>query len=175
MRSIGIVLSVALAVALLSGRTFSNGEEPATRAAKPLLVLSGAASEVKDAGYHRVSSADKLKQIWRSHLGPAQDRGDNPVPEVDFDRCVVLALFEGSKSNSHGLRITEVLERDNETIVRFDDISYQSFGNANAVAPFAFVVLPASDKLIVVEENVQQYLADPPKWKEVARLTAGKQ
>ncbi len=174
MRSIRIaVMIVGFAAAFILKPESSNGEDRPEPRSKPLLVLTGAASQVKEAAYYRLSSADKLKDVWRGHLGAVQDRGDNPVPEVDFDRCVVLALFEGSSFNSHGLRIEAVLDRNDVTVVRFDDISYQTLGGgANTVAPYAFILLPKTDKVIVLEENVQQYLSGAPVWKEVSRLTA---
>lgn len=152
----------------------SDDRMQATPIRKPLLVLTGAKSAVMKAAYHRLESADQLKMTWRAHIGPEYDHGDLPVPEVDFDHCSVVALFQGSSFNSRGLQIVEVQEKDDATVLRFDDVSYQTNGAANAVTPYAFAVLPKTDKPIVIEENQQPYLGEPPVWKEVARLNAAK-
>jgi hypothetical protein len=83
---------------------------------------------------------------------------------------MIVTMFKGSSVNSHGLRIDSVTETTHAVTVRFDDISYQVSGEGNRVAPYAFVLLPKSEKPVVLEENVQQYLGEPPVWKEVAKL-----
>jgi hypothetical protein len=35
---------------------------------------------------------------------------------------------------------------------------------------YGFFVLPRSSKTVVLEENVQNYLGQPPEWKERANL-----
>jgi hypothetical protein len=165
-----VVVAIVLGCLVLLMSVATAGQEQPKVDNRPLMVLTGAKSKVRDPGYYRITSADKLKELWRSHLGPVFDRGDDPVPDVDFGRCMVIALFEGASFNSRGLRIESVAQKYDLITVRFDDISYQTRGGANQVAPYAFVLLPKSENSVVLEKNVQQYLGEPPVWKEVARL-----
>ncbi|HEV2293884.1 MAG TPA: hypothetical protein VGR35_08500 [Tepidisphaeraceae bacterium] len=138
----------------------------------PLTVLTGNDSHVKKPTYERITSAADWKKTWLNHLGMKEDTIYRPAMEVDFSRCEVIAVFEGESWNSCGFRIDSVTEQDDSIVVRFDDISYQTAGpdgGGDRVTPFAFVVLPKSQKLITLEDNVQQYIGHPPEWKEVAR------
>ena len=60
--------------------------------------------------------------------------------------------------------------------LRFDDMSYQTAGGIDGgrvpVTPYAFVVIPNSAKLVLIEENVQSLKEKPPVWNERARLKA---
>ena len=96
------------------------------------------------------------------------------LPEVDFDRCMVVVVFQGRGRNSNGLNATwEALE--DQLRVRFDDRSYQTAGpggGAVEVTAYGFFVIPRSDTTLVVEENVQNIIGAPPMWRERARFAA---
>jgi hypothetical protein len=55
-------------------------------------------------------------------------------------------------------------------------MSYQTAGGIDGgrvpVTPYAFVVIPNSAKLVLIEENVQSLKEKPPVWSERARLKA---
>lgn len=147
----------------------------APAAAKPLLVLTGADSKAEQAGFFRAESADELKAHWLAHLGLKAEeafRQRSPVLDVDFDRCMVVVLFQGRKTNSRGLDVLGLEESDSALTLRYDDRSFQTAGGVVNVVPFAFVVLPKTNKPVVVEENVQNLKNQPPKWKERAKLAA---
>ena len=163
-----IAIMLGSLVALRTAAT--AGQQQPKVDGRPLMVLTGAKSQLRDPAYHRITTADQLTEVWRSHLGPVFNRGDDPAPQVDFERCMVIAMLEGASVNSHGLRIEAVAQKYDTIILRFDDISYQTSGGANQVAPYAFVLLPKSENQVVLEKNVQQYLGQPPVWQEVARL-----
>lgn len=144
----------------------------------PLVVLTGNDSHVKQRTYERIESPEDWKKAWLTHLGEERDTIYRPAMEVDFSRCEVIAIFKGESWNSCGFRIDSVTEQDDSMLVRFEGIYYQTGGpdgGGDRVTPFAFVVLPKSEKPIVLEDNVQQYKAHPPEWNEVARLTAKKE
>jgi hypothetical protein len=168
-----IVLVCTAALSLIAA-----GARKPDNVTAPLATFTGNNSQVKKQTYERVQSPDAWKKLWLSHLGMKEDTIYRPAMEVDFSRCEVIAIFEGDSWNSCGFRIDSVAEDGDSIVVRFDDISYQTAGpdgGGERVTPFAFVVLPKSQKAIKLEDNVQPYIAHPPVWKEVARLSAKKE
>jgi hypothetical protein len=121
-----------------------------------------------------------LEELWLSHLGKTEAdrfREHLPIVQIDFEKCMVIAIFQGAKTNSRGLRVISVNENNDNVTLRVDDMSYQTSGGLNGgggggvpVKPYAFVVISKSAKLVVVEEDVQSLKDKPPEWKERARL-----
>ena len=156
-------------------------EEKTVVSTKPVLVLSGADSRVDKPAYHRVTSQQAWDNLWLSHLGKTEAdkfREHIPVVTIDFEKNIVIAIFQGTSTNSRGLQITSVDEAKDFITLCFDDISYQTAGGLGVgggsvqVTPYAFVVVPRSSKVIVVKEDIQGLKDKPPEWKERARLRA---
>ncbi len=147
-------------------------------ARRPLLTLTGPKSFVETAEAHRARSAAEFEKLWLRHAGKTEnDAFYNAagVPDIDFDRCMVIAVFQGMGWNSAGLRVEALIEEEGRILLRFDDKSYQTEGPDGGgvrVTAYGFFVLPRSDKPVVVEEDVQDLIGAPPKWKERARFAA---
>ena len=183
MRTVLVVTTLALSVWCLpwASRT-AFGADKAAGQAKPLLVLTGADSRVDKPTYHLATSEEAWKRLWLIHLGKTEADGFRehlPIVQIDFERCMVIAVFQGVSTNSRGLNIISVDENKDTVFLRFDDMSYQTSGGLDGgggggvmVTPYAFVVIPKSAKLVLVEENVQSLKDKPPVWKERARLKA---
>src|SRR5690606_34128461 len=82
-------------------------QEPQEAKRQPLVSLSGADSKL-DRGYYRLTSAEHFTEIYMRHLGhdPADfDAYHNPhgVPMINFDECMVVAVFQGEDWNSAGV------------------------------------------------------------------------
>jgi hypothetical protein len=140
-----------------------------------LTVLTGDDSHISKTAFRRVGSTLEWKKTWLSHLGLKEDTIHRTAMEVDFDRCMVIAMFGGKSENRRGYRVESVLEKKDSIVVQFDQISFQTAGpdgGAVHVMPYAFIVLAKSEKPVVLEENVQIYKDHAPEWKEVARLSA---
>src|SRR4051812_40690109 len=111
--------SVLFSIVILVGALLSiqpvttTGEEPNTITSKPLVVLTGPNSKIERASAFRVTSTEKIEQIWREHIGRGQDFDEYPAPAVDFDRCLLVAIFKGVSVNCYGERVALVVERDN--------------------------------------------------------------
>ena len=95
------------------------------------------------------------------------------TPQVDFEACDALFVFGGDRVNCNGYRIMDVIEEDDAVTIRIERISYQtsSFNGedkGDAARPWAMMVLPHTDKTILLEENVQGLIGEPPKWKQRA-------
>jgi hypothetical protein len=155
------------------------GKDEAAGQTRPLLVLAGADSKVEKSAYYRVSSEESWQHIWLSHLGKTEAdrfREHMPIVQIDFKKCMVIAIFKGAASNSRGLNIMSIDEHEDTVSLRFYDMSYQTAGGLAGgrvpVTPYAFVVIPKSDKLVLIEENIQSLKEKPPVWNQRARLKA---
>jgi hypothetical protein len=155
------------------------GEDKSPRRSKPILVITGADSRLDQPGYHRITSEEAWQKLWLSHLGKTEAdtfQEHLPILQIDFETCMVIAIFKGSATNSRGLNVSSVEGNQDNVLLRFDDMSYQTSGGLGGgggkveVRPYAFVLIPKYAKLVVVEENVQSLKDRPPAWKECARL-----
>lgn len=99
---------------------------------------------------------------WRAEI-PRSFRGSN----LD---CMVVAIFQGKSTNSTGVRCVEIEHGEENTILRFDELSYQTMGGFDKTQPFGFFVLPRRGKPVVLEEDVNGIINQPPKWKRRATL-----
>jgi hypothetical protein len=143
-------------------------------ASVPLVVLSGNDSRVKQLAYSRISSSKEWDKTWLNHLGMKDEAIFRPALEVDFDRCCIVAVFMGEYVNTCRLVVESIRDVGNATVMRFDHVSYQTGDKPDRVRPYAFIVIPKTDKPIVLEENVSSNIGGPPVWKEVVRLSAKK-
>ena len=177
-----ILLGVGLSLTVLAAAGSSRrlGYEAIKSSLAPYVELSGADSHMDQLAYHRVTTAEEFQAMFMRHLG--QDpAGFDPfynrhgVPSIDFDRCMVVAIFQGEKWNSAGVSFTSVTEEADRIVFRFDDRSFQTAGPAPEggrvrARPYGIFVLPRSDKALVLEENIQHLKNEPPKGMEVARF-----
>ena len=93
--------------------------------------------------------------------------------KIDFEKCEVIAIFQGAGWNSRGIRLEEVKETANNISIRYDNISYQTSGVGGGgvrVAVFAFLVFPKTSKSFQLQENTQGLKGRPAKWTERALL-----
>jgi hypothetical protein len=89
---------------------------------------------------------------------------------------MVVAVFQGNDVNSAGLKAVAILEEKDRLVLRFQNKSYQTMGygqvdEGERVTVYGFFVLPRSSKTVVLEENVQNIIGQPPVWKERASLS----
>lgn len=140
----------------------------------PLAVLSGDNSHVSVLTYRRIASETEWKRVWLKHLGLQEDTIYRPTMEVDFSRCIVIAILGGRSVNCCGYKIDSVRDHKDAVVVRFDEVSFQTAGpdgGAQHVTPYAFIVIPKTDKPVVLQENKSQNMSRTPAvWEEAARL-----
>lgn len=147
---------------------------------RALVTLTGAKSKGAE-GFDLASTEPAFVSLWQKHLGQEPtgkyNSHYNPlgVPLIDFNRCLVIAIFAGQYWNSAGFAIDSISERDASIVVRYDDKSYQTAGpdgGGQRVSPYAFFVLPKTPKELILEKNVQGLIGHPPIWKEQHRFPA---
>ena len=165
---IAIVFGIACA-ATVHGVTAEEDREPVS--VGPCVVLTGADSHVSERGYHRITSMKDWAEVWQRHKGQKRDEKHHlnfnrlGLPLVDFERYMVIGIFQGSRWNSAGLEAVSVSQERDRIVFRFDDKSYQTDGGAKKVTVYGFFVLPRSSKPMILEENVQRLIGKPPVWK----------
>jgi hypothetical protein len=171
--TVAAVLAIAWATTVLIDAT---AQEPAGTPVSPCVVITGADSHVAQRRYQRITSADKWTRVWQEHKGQKPtgqyDLFYDPLtlPQVDFDRYMVIAVFQGSGWNNAGLRAFSLADEDTRILLRFANKSYQTGGadgGGKKVTAYGFFVVPRSAKPVVLEENAQQYKrGKPPVWEE---------
>jgi hypothetical protein len=158
------------------GRAAENEKRPPV--SKPLVAISGADSHVhvRKPSYERVTTPEDWARIWISHLGTTKDDAYRPLLEVDFDRCLVVVIFGGERINIRRIEIDSLSENTNSIVIRFTELGYQTDGadnNKPSDRPYAFIIVPKTNKSIVLERNLANLGVQAPEWKEVARLGGG--
>lgn len=140
----------------------------------------GADSRISKPRCLRITSEEEWAKVWHEHKGttPAPGgHGDLAVPRIDFSACMVIAVFQGKGFNSNGVEVVSAAEDHGRTRVRFDDLSYQTLGPDGGgveVSAYGLFVLPKTAQPVVLEEDVQGLIGQPPKWKERARFEASR-
>lgn len=128
-----------------------------------------------------VSAAENWRAFWTKFAGAGQSlpetRAGRPsvaldpaAPEIDFSKALAVVVLGGDRSNSSGFTRYGVWEDAERMLLRVRDNSYQTggrFGGAVRVRPYGLFVVPRTGKKIVVEMNVQRYIAGPPRWKAI--------
>lgn len=147
-----------------------------TKTIKPLTSWTGPKSQVRERKFLRIVNEEQWKKVWLEHLGKTRNQAfhDSDTQfQIDFDRCEVIAIFQGAGWNSRGIRLEELKETADKITLRYDDISYQTSGIGGGgvrVSVFAFFVFPKSTKTYRLQENTQGLKGRPAKWTERAVL-----
>jgi hypothetical protein len=174
-----------IAIVILAFVAYARANEPTTQPvneAKPLVEFSGAHSKVDRPTFRRITNLKEFREAFMQHLGQDSSRFDefyNPfgVPTVDFNRCMVIAVFAGSGWNDAGISAVSISDDRDRLLVRFAHRYYQTSVDFNSqndggerVTAFGIFVLPRSDKEVVLQEGSNRYGVSPQEWKEVARF-----
>jgi hypothetical protein len=176
MRKLGSMILTVMIVTIVVATSVTGQDRSQKQRMQPLVTITGADSKLMERGYYRVVDATELANLWQDHRGLKREgrynyfRNVACVPEVNFDECMVVAVFQGEGWNSAGLELKEIVEKDAEIILRFDDKSYQTGAEADKVSPYAFFVIPRNDKVLMVEEDVRTYSSQPASWKQRQRF-----
>ena len=174
----------AVALTLLIWPSTAAADRPASPSGRPALaVLSSKDSHIRKKSFRRISIAMEWKKLWLEHVGGKYDTIHRPSMEIDFKRCMVIAIFGGETYASWGYRVEEVRENQSTIFLRYSEIDYQTVyvgeittnkpADTHDATPYAFVILRKSSKLIVLEETTRTKQGTDPT-REVARLAPPK-
>jgi hypothetical protein len=137
---------------------------------RPAVAIYGPDSAIKERRYERLLTQEAFTEVWVTHCGKARSVGNPPL--IDFAAFEVIAVFDGEGWNSAGIQVLEMLDAAEVRRVRFDHYSYQTEGPNGGgvpVTPFGLFVLPKTELQVVLEQNVQNMIDEPPVWKERTR------
>ena len=90
-----------------------------------------------------------------------------------YDHFPKFAVSRGEQTNVYGLDCRIAKQSSKDVLIRLNDLAYQTAGrdsNGDRKWPFAFIVIPKTERPIVIQDNVQQYKGEPAEWKEIVRL-----
>ena len=162
------------------------------RKVKPVVVWTGIDTKQPKDLFTRSCSPKEWQMTWKRHCGPGKETAKPKCPRVDFSSVMVIALF----CKTSRIRLQEVVEEKKCIRVRF-----QGYGNQIIFSPsqppndkekvggielgrgeldldkpyllsYAFIVLPRSNKPVVIEKDVQARIGDLPVWKELGKFPA---
>ncbi len=164
---------------LCAGLVFP-GVAGASPAGRPVVVWSGADSGIAKEAAFRVVSVEEWTRVWNDHASNLERTpcGVERVqrPEIDFGNYMVVAIFGGSRSNTAGLKVVEIRDGEDELVIGFDWLTYQTMEPGDATTPYGFVVLPRSGKPVVLRVDTRNLMQRsenrPPKWREYRRFPA---
>jgi hypothetical protein len=169
----GCVLSAATSLA--AGRVLPTDDKE--KVVKPLFSLDGRESKNTKAGYHRIESPEAWNALWLRHNTGTEKPDKVPITmpqaEVDFSRCMVVAVFQGKGENCDGFKMHSVLESDEQITVRIQARYFATGPEVQETAAWGIFVLPRSTKHLLIELDKRSEKIDPPKWTKVAEFKAG--
>ncbi|MCA8943653.1 MAG: hypothetical protein KDB80_13900, partial [Planctomycetes bacterium] len=149
--------------------------------AMPLVSFEGARSKIVEREHHKITDSQSWAKLWLRHVGAEEPNEEYSwfwnsvgVPKIDFDQCVVIAMFAGKAWNSNGFSVQAVDEVGDDLLrLRIQRLTYQTMGpdgGGRRCEPFGIWVLPKTDRTVVLEVNTQGLIGEPPIWTEKARL-----
>jgi len=183
-----------LLAALLGLAPVRPGPAGETATLRPLVTIAGANSQITTERCLRVTTQEQWAALWLEHLGqPPQpkynlDFNKDGLPVVDFEQCMVVAVFDGATNNRAGVSAVagpfEDPEAETKTplasgdeVLRLSWHSYQTGGpgpdgGVVAASPFGFFVLPRSSAPLVVQDRQMPMGGGHGRLVERARLPA---
>jgi hypothetical protein len=157
----GILLTVFCAgIALLSGLMVVAAEKDAGKSPKPCVAISGTDSHVKKPRYLRITSSEEWAKVWKEH------KGEETNIDIDFDRFMVLAVFQGETVNSAGVTFYSMTEEGDKILFKYLNHAFQTLGGADAVTVYGFFVVPQSKKSVVLIDGTRTIPTGEIRWDE---------
>ncbi len=157
-----------LAITILIAGVIIGGFYYARESNKKIHVMKwiGAKSKINQMYYYRIMSDKKWEEVWNNH-------SDKPVPHVDFNKNMVIALFLGQTTNRLGIEVVDVREVNGVLRLRYIVDGVQSARYGLLTTPFGIFVLPKTTKVVSLERDASRVIDGPPEWKAEGNLVWG--
>jgi hypothetical protein len=127
----------------------------------------------------RITTAEDWRALWMEHKTGSAEPADVPKDlehaDLDFEKVMAIAVFQGESSNCRGYSSHSIDEVEGRILVRVEAHTYQSGFDTPDTQAWGILVLPRSTEEVVLEHDVRGVIAAPPKWKEWARFPAIKE
>lgn len=146
---------------------------------EPMEGFCGDDSQILEPHIQLVSNVADFSALWQRHAGTL-DR----LPVVDFERQMVLAVFDGLRSNCNGIDIEYALDTGDYIEVFLRHWNYQSHVSQadmdgkpwldpnNNERPYGIHVLPKIAKPVQVKVDRRALIRSPSVWQVRAVLPA---
>jgi len=166
-----LLLGLVGAAAALGFSVEPEAREPG----RALMVMTGRSSEVATEKFGFATSQELFDAAWLEHMGEGVEKaaqGWPMPPQVDFRACAAVFIFGGDRVNTNGYRVEDIIEVEDAVTIRYDAITFQtaSFGDEPdegvKARPWGMVLIPATEKTVFLEENVQGLIGGDPIWKQ---------
>lgn len=169
-----VVLVGTLAVTLSVPAGYS--EEKTDAKVKPLLTMYGRNSKIVKRKLLRITNAEDWLALWIEHKTgspkPADVPRDLEYIELDFEKVMVVAVFEGIGAYCAGYTSDSISEVEDQILVRVRAHTYQSEYTTSDTQAWGILVIPRSTKEVVLERDLNHLVGAPSKWKEWKRFPA---
>ena len=142
----------------------------------PLVTFSGAYSAIDQPRIVRIADKQSWDALWKEHRGKSLEhnaRNWPVIPEINFEQCMVIAIFDGEVWNTDGVTMHELSINTGKATLRYDHLTFQTAGPDGGgvrTRPYGLFVLPRFGEPIELLENVQGLKDQPAKWKRQAEL-----
>lgn len=155
--------------------------------ARPATVtIDGDRSQVVTREFHLILNPEDWDQLWRRHREGQQRQPELNGITVDYSTQMVVAIFMGRENQIAGIEIPPILyaREGASALMRYRPVWYstgaiadedrEAAEEAAKVTPYAFVVMPKTDDVLVAEatdvvdnDGPEQTL----KWRSVVTLS----
>lgn len=118
------------------------------------IVTSGFYSGYKEAGYHRIDTQEKWKELWEKTYAEVEPKPE--LPEVDFEKNTVLAIFAGEFSGGgYRVEVEKVVdaERSVQVSVKLESPSNSCATTAALTQPFKIIKLEKIKKEVEYQKR----------------------
>ena len=108
-----------------------------------------------------ITTQEEWMNFWES-VSP----NDGPVPQIDFDKKMVIAVLMGQKSTGgYSIEITNVIEQENDVIVKIKEISPGPNCGADAVLTSPYHIIEVSKSVMpvvnfITAQEITQFLPE---------------
>lgn len=149
---------------------FQQAKEQDSVDHEPFRVLrkwEGNDSEVAESRCEVIGDEEAWASLWREHSGV--DENPNNLPDVDFEKELVVAVFGGRGFDSAGYRVRDILNARNGWVIRVAEefVRRKSGDSPEVVNAYGIWVIPNDGGSVVVEENIQSDSGVAPLWKSI--------
>lgn len=174
-----MITLLASVIAISVGQQTAASLPPSSAQApvRPAATLYGQMSRMPSKRFYLIDKQERLDRVWARHSGEDGYYSKNPAPRIYEGETMALLIFTGPGFNSNGVNVTAVDDLGEQVRVRFTEFSFQTAGPDGGGVhcnPWGLIVLPVTEKPIVIERDVNNIIGDDPEWKQETILTRGK-
>jgi hypothetical protein len=146
-----------------------DSQPPQDSPGKPIAIVqswTGDTSLIYQPEYILVGDTFAWRPLWERHAGKGVT-----CPQVDFSFNMVVGIFLGEVINTGGVLVTSVREDSDAISVDFVRQLIRPRGTQLYTQPYGIIVIPRSQKKIIIRENMQPVLGGGPlRWEIRAEL-----